>query len=184
MEIKSRPGDKINIPANCKAIIEDGLITIEEKQGEIQEEFKDGDILISKSTNNIVIFKNYSERKPEKFASYWNDYTDDNDEWACVAFRHVTEEERQKFFDELNKKGLRWNVETKEMEKIRKRAKKDENYLFITGRGEIVEYTEDNDYDDNESYNLGNYYLLSERVQAEVDAKKVRAIFQERLKAQ
>lgn len=182
MEIKSRPGDKINIPANCKAIIEDGLITIEEKQGEIQEEFKDGDILISKSTNNIVIFKNYSERKPEKFASYWNDYTDDNDEWACVAFRHVTEEERQKFFDELNKKGLRWNVETKEMEKIRKRVSYEDTYLHINQFLEVVETKECLTPHDDYNYNSGNYYLLEEREQAEEDAKAVKAIFEKRLK--
>lgn len=179
MEIKLSAGDKIQIPTGCKATIEDNQIIIEEKK----EEFKDGDILISKSTNNIVIFKNYSERKPEKFESYWNDYTDDNDEWACVAFRHVTEEEKQAFFDELKAKGLRWNAETKQLERIRKRAEKGEKYLFITGRGEIVEYTEDNDFNDNENYALGNYSLLSEREQAEQDAKAIRAIFEKRLKA-
>lgn len=182
MEIKSRPGDKINIPANCKAIIEDGLITIEEKQGETQEEFKDGDILISKSTNNIVIFKNYSERKPEKFESYWNDYTDDNDEWACVAFRHVTEEEKQKFFDELNEKSLRWNEEIKKMEKIRKRVSYEDTYLHINQFLEVVETEDCITPHDDYNYNSGNYYLLEERGQAEADAQKIRAIFQERLK--
>ena len=34
---------------------------------------------------------------------------------------------------------------------------------------------------DNENYNLGNYYLLEAQEQAEEDAAKVRAIFQERL---
>lgn len=166
MEIKLNAGDKINIPENCKAIIEDGLITIEEKQGETQEEFKDGDILISKSTNNIVIFKNYSERKPEKFESYWNDYTDDNDEWACVAFRHVTEEEKQKFFDELKVKGLRWNAETKQMERIRKRAREDESYLYIETDGVVTEEEDEGTPFDDKNYNLGNYYLLEEREQA------------------
>ena len=77
---------------------------------------------------------------------------------------------------------MRWNAETKQMEKIRKRAEKGEKYLFITGRGDIVEYTEDNDFDDNENYALGNYSLLSEREQAEEDAKAVKAIFEKRLK--
>ena len=177
MEIKLNAGDKINIPANCKATIEDNQIIIEEKQ----EEFKDGDILHSTETGKMVIFKEYDHGNVV-FCSYYNTSNCDNFNWGGRYFRHATEEEKQTFFDELKAKGLKWNAETKTMEKIRKRAKKDENYLFITGRGEIVEYTEDNDYDDNESYNLGNYYLLSERVQAEVDAKKVRAIFQERLK--
>ena len=178
MEIKLNAGDKITIPTGCKATIEDNQIIIEEKQ----EEFKDGDILISKSTNNIVIFKNYSERKPEKFASYWNDYTDDNDEWACVAFRHVTEEERQKFFDELNKKGLRWNASAKELERVRERAEIGERYLYISQNGEIFDDEELRTVFHDKNYNSGNYYLLSEREQVEEDAKAIKAIFEKRLK--
>lgn len=186
MEIKLNAGDRINIPENCQARIEDNQIIIEEKKDEQKDEqkdeFKDGDILISKSTNNIVIFKNYSERKPEKFASYWNDYTDDNDEWACVAFRHVTEEERQKFFDELNKKGLRWNAETKEMERIRKREEYGESYLYVNRLGEVCAMHELKSCFDDENFNSGNYYSAEEIEQAEEDAKAVRAIFEKRLK--
>lgn len=179
MEIKLNAGDRINIPENCQARIEDNQIIIEEQK----EEFKEGDILLPKyHFDRVLIFSNYAKNNKELFDSYFNTTNNSNNNWVTANFRHATEEEKQSFFDKLKAKGLRWNAETKTMEKIRKRAKKDENYLFITGRGEIVEYTEDNDYDDNESYNLGNYYLLSERVQAEVDAKKVRAIFQERLK--
>ena len=35
---------------------------------------------------------------------------------------------------------------------------------------------------DDRLYNSGNYYLLSEREQAEEDAKAVKAIFEKRLK--
>ena len=178
MEIKLSAGDKIQVPTGCKATIVDNQIIIEEKP----EDFKDGDILHSTQTDRILIFKNYSLECNEKFSCYYNNLDLDNFNWAVSAFRHVTEEEKQAFFDELEAKGLRWNAETKQMEKIRKRAEKGEKYLFITGRGEIVEYTEDNDFDDNENYALGNYYLLSERVQAEEDAKAVRAIFEKRLK--
>lgn len=182
MEIKLNAGDKIQVPANCKATIEDNLIIIEEKQEEQKEEFKKGDILISRSTNNIVIFKHYSERKPENFESYWNDYTDDNDNWACVSFRHATEEEKQAFFDDLKAKGLRWNAETMQMERIRRRAKEGETFLFINSYGEVCETTEAGVTSDNDSYDSGNYYLRSERAQAEADAKAVRAIYEKRLK--
>lgn len=182
MEIKLNAGDKIQIPENCKATIEDNVIIIEEQKEETQEEFKDGDILISKSTNNIVIFKNYSERKPEKFESYWNDYTDDNDEWACVAFRHVTEEEKQKFFDELKAKGLRWNAETKTMERIRERVKYGDSYLFIDKKCKVSEVYDNRAPIDNKNWEVGNYYLLSEIAQAEEDAKAIKAIFEKRLK--
>ena len=179
MERKLNAGDKINIPANCKATIEDNQIIIEEKQ----EEFKDGDILHSTETGKMVIFKEYDHGNVV-FCSYYNTSNCDNFNWGGRYFRHATEEEKQTFFDELKAKGLKWNAKTKTMERIRERARKGEKYLFITGRGEIVEYTEDNDYDDDEAYDLGNYYLLSERKEAEEDAKAVKAIFEKRLKAQ
>lgn len=182
MEIKLNAGDKINIPANCKATNEDNQIIIEEQKEEQKEEFKDGDILISKSTNNIVLFKNYSERKPENFESYWNDYTDDNANWACVSFRHATEEEKQAFFDELKEKGLRWNAETKTMEKIRERVKFGKSYLYIDKKCKVVEVYDNRDAIDNANWEIGNYYRINEIEQAEEDAKAIKAIFEKRLK--
>lgn len=181
MEIKLSAGDRINIPENCQARIEDNQIIIEEKKDEQKDEFKDGDILYSRTLGSVVIFKEYNNDNIS-FSSYYNNANLDNFKWGIVFFRHTTEEEKEHFFDELKAKGLRWNAEAKQMEKIRKRAEKGEKYLFITGRGEIVEYTEDNDFDDNENYALGNYYLPEEREQAEEDAKAVRAIFEKRLK--
>lgn len=177
MEIKLSAGDKIAIPTGCKATIEDNQIIIEE-----QKEFKDGDILHSKHTRRVLIFSNYTRDDKGVFDSYFNNTNDPNSTWHTKKFRHATEEEKQKFFDELNEKSLRWNAETKTMEKIRERAEKGEKYLFITGRGEIVEYTEDNDSNDDASYDLGNYYLLSARAQAEEDAQAVKAIYEKRLK--
>ena len=181
MEIKLNAGDKITIPTGCTATIEDNLIVIEEKQ----EEFKEGDILVSKhDSKHFLIFSNAREDGFGLFDSYFSNVNSQNSIWGARHFRHATEEEKEAFFDELKAKSLRWNAETKEMEEIRKRAEKGEKYLFITGRGEIVEYTEDNDFDDNENYALGNYSLLSEREQAEEDAKAIKAIFEKRLKAE
>ena len=180
MEIKLNAGDKINIPANCKATIEDNLIIIEE-----QKEFKDGDILHSTQTDRILIFKNYSLEDNEKFSCYYNNLDLDNFNWAVSAFRHTTEEEKQSFFDKLKEQGLRWNAETKTMEKIRKRAKEGETYLFINSYGEVCETTEAGYPSDDEFYNLGNYYYLPEaREQAEEDAKAIKAIFEKRLKVE
>ena len=182
MEIKLSAGDKITIPENCKATIKDNQIIIEEQKEE-QKEFKDGDILHSINHDRIVIFSKYSPNDKGLFDCYFcsteEDYTEG---WFTDCFRHATQREKDSFFSKLYAKGLQWNAETKQMEKIRKRAEKGEKYLFITGRGEIVEYTEYNDFDDNENYALGNYSLLSEREQAEEDAKAVRAVFEKRLK--
>lgn len=178
MEIKLNAGDKISIPTGCKAVIKDGVITFEKEQ----EEFKDGDILHSKLTASVVIFKNYGDNSMDSFRIHYSNRNGGDLSWVTSSFRPATEEEKQAFFDKLKEQGLQWNEETKTMERIRKRAEKGEKYLFITGRGEIVEYTEYNDFDDNKNYALGNYSLLSERAQAEEDAKAIRAIFEKRLK--
>ena len=176
MEIKLNVGDKINIPTGCKATIEDNQIIIEEKQ----EEFKDGDILHSTETGKMVIFKEYDDGNVT-FCSYYNTSNCDNFNWGGRYFRHATEEEKQEFFDELKAKGLKWNAKTKTMERIRERARKGEKYLTVNSLGHVREVTEEYCIFNDTNFNLGNYYLLSEREQAEKDAAKVRAIFQERL---
>lgn len=178
MKIELSAGDKFNIPENCKVTIEDNQIIIEEQK----EEFKDGDILRSVKTGTIVIFSNYREEDKVLFDSYFNSINNSNSAWVVESFRHATEEEKQKFFDELNEKGLRWNAETKELEKIRKRVKEWGTYLKINAYGEILEVTECGCSLDGQAFNIGNYYLPEEREQAEADAQKIRAIFQERLK--
>lgn len=178
MEIKLNAGDKINIPTGCKATIKDNKIIIKEKQ----EEFKDGDILIARDTGLIVVFKSYNEMNKDFFCSHYNNDDMHNSNWGACCFHHATEEEKQHFFDELKAKGLRWNAETKTMEKIRKRTGKGRHYLFIGRNGEMFEEEENGAIFDDKNYNSGNYYLLSERKQAEEDAKAIKAIFEKRLK--
>lgn len=178
MEIKLNAGDKINIPENCKAIIEDNLIIIEEKQ---EEEFKDGEVLIAIDSIVTLVFKGY-HKNINVFYSYYNNRGWSNEGWNPSKFRHATEEEKQAFSDELKAKGLRWNAETKGLEKIRPRAKEGERYLFIARNGEIFEEKDNEFAFDDKNYNSGNYYLPSEREQAEEDAKAVKAIFEKRLK--
>lgn len=176
MEIRLTAGDKINIPENCKATIEDNQIIIEEQK----EEFKDGDILKSNYNEAIIIFKAFDN--DGKMLSYSNNYADINDGWLVDSFRHATEKEKQAFFDELKAKGLRWNAETKEMERIRGRAKIVEKYLTINEFGVVKELREEQCTFDNKKFNSGNYYLPHEREQAEEDAKSIKAIFEKRLK--
>lgn len=178
MEIKLSAGDKLNIPENCKATIKDNQIIIEEKQ----EEFKEGDILIVRDTGLIVILKNYQNEDKTVFCSYYNSEDRLNFNWLACYFSHATEEEKQAFFDELKAKGLRWNAETKQMEKIRKRAKWGEIYYYISSNCKVYKTTEAGLPFEDENYNIGNYYLPEEREQAEEDAKAIRAIFEKRLK--
>ena len=181
MEIKLSAGDKIQVPENCKVTIEDNQIIIEEKKDEQKDEFKDGEILSAIDSTIILVFKSY-HKNINVFYSYCNNTDWGNEGLNASKFRLATEEEKQAFFDELKAKGLRWNAETKEMERIRERAKKGEPYLTIDRLGEVAELTEIRCTIDDEIFNSGNYYLPSERKQAEEDAKAVRAIFEKRLK--
>lgn len=178
MEIKLSAGDKIQVPENCKVTIEDNQIIIEEQK----EEFKDGDILRSVKTGTIVIFSNYREEDKVLFDSYFNSIDNSNSAWVVESFRHATEEEKQRLFDLLKEKGFRWNAETKQMEKIRRRAKKGERYLYIDNRGKVINVIDFEDPYDNVRFEAGNYYLQEEIGQAEQDAKFIRAIFEKKLK--
>ena len=178
MEIKLNAGDKIQVPANCKATIEDNLIIIEKKQ----DDFKDGDILHSKITDIVVIFSHYTRDDKHIFGSYLDSINDPNTGWFTEKFRLATEEEKQAFFDELKAKGLRWDAETKTMEKIRLRVKIREPYLIVNRLGEIRSMPEEHTTFDDMNFDSGNYYLPSEREQAEADAKAIKAIFEKRLK--
>lgn len=179
--IELSAGDKIQIPTGCKA-------TIEEKQEEKQEEFKEGDILHANIADLIVIFKCYQENDKEHFDSYYNNIKSScnsdwvNSDWANSNFRHATEEEKQAFFDELFAKDLRWNAETKIMEKIRFKVEVGEDYLHIDKFGRLFRYSENGSPFDDENFKFGNYYSILERAQAEEDAKAVKAIFEKRLK--
>ena len=102
--------------------------------------------------------------------------------WVTSSFRPATEEEKQAFFDDLKAKGLRWNAETKQMERIRERVKYGDSYLFIDKKCKVSEVYDNRAPIDNKNWEVGNYYLLSEIAQAEEDAKAIKAIFEKRLK--
>ena len=189
MEIKLSAGDKIQVPAGCKATIKENTIVIEK----IEQEFKDGDILSVTVLNNVKCPFIYKGIDAKGYYMYYVgiDYdrtvlvcTDSKERWGNKTAHYATEEEKQAFFDELKAKGLHWNAETKKIEKIRKRAKTCEKYLYINGFGNVKELREEYCTFDNEKFNLGNYYLLSEREQAEEDAKAIRAIFEKRKKVE
>lgn len=177
MEIKLSAGDKITIPTGCKATIEDNQIIIEEKQ-----EFKEGDILHSNMTSRVVIFKSYEDNSMDSFRIHYSNRNGGDLSWVTSSFRHATEEEKQAFFDELKEQGLRWNAQTKTMEKIRKRVKYGGSYLFVDKKCKVSEVYDNRDPIDNENWEVGNYYRINEIEQAEEDAKAIKAIFEKRLK--
>lgn len=181
MEIKLTAGDKILVPENCKATIENGLIIIKDKR----EKFKNGDILSIPGdfANTIVIFKEYEDDEFKSFSSHCNNETKNhNSGWSAYRFDYATEYEEQVFLGKLREQGLWWNPETKKLEKFRRRAKKGEKYLSITSTGHIKESVDDYCDWNDEEFDSGNYFLLDERKEAEETAKIIRGTYDKRLK--
>lgn len=171
MEIILNCGDKINISDGCKAEIKDGVITIEKKP-----KFKDGDIFFN---NGIIgIYRNgggdrifyhctlmderlfLGENRPSYFG--W-------DEDARLA----TDEEKQRLFKALKLNCLHWNAEEKKIEKIRWKAKMNEEYYYVGNQGSIMVDTENGHCADKYRHEFGNYFRTKE--QAEKAAELVKA---------
>lgn len=175
MKVELQHGDTITIPEGCKATVKDNQIIVEE-----QQEFKDGDIVISKFHKRVLVFLNYREGNKQAFDNYSDGINVSKSGWSTTNFRLATEEEKQAFFNVLEINGLRWNVELKQMEKIRKRAKKGDPYLCIGFNGDIWKWTECDDSCDYINFTNGNYYLPDQREQAEEDAQAIKEIFKRR----
>lgn len=121
MKVELQCGDSIAIPEDCKAIVKDGIVTIE-------KDFEDGDVLHSVHDDLMLIYK--ESCSSECFSSHFNMMHNYNNGWNTRYFRHATEEEKQLLFDKMKEQGLRWNAEEKRVEKIRWRANEGDSYYF------------------------------------------------------
>ena len=166
MKVELQSGDSIAIPEGCKAVVKDGIVTIEK---EVQE-FKDGDVLVSVYNECMVIFAKYNSAW--SFKSHYNEGYEKDVSFNNDAFRHATEEEKRLLFDKMKKQGLRWNAEEKRVEKNRWRAKKGEDYHFLNIGLSVVCVTEANDAFDKELLDSFNYFRTKE--QAEEAARRVK----------
>lgn len=133
MKVELQCGDTIAIPDGCKAIVKDGIVTIE-------KEFKDGDILVAVvngKRRNAFIYKGSDKNG---FHSYYvgvdackllSISESPSCRWGISNLSYATEEEKQILFDKMKEQGLRWNAEEKRVEKIRWRAEKGKDYYFV-----------------------------------------------------
>lgn len=122
MKVELQCGDCITIPKGCKAVIKYGCVIIEKAQ-----EFKDGDILTHTDYKNYpcpFIYKSTDERGFHLFY-VGIDYTNEiflsgkeYDTWGNDKLRYATEEEKQRLFDKMKERGLKWNAEEKKVEKV------------------------------------------------------------------
>lgn len=178
IEIKAH-GGKIIIPEGYKAVVKDGIVTIEKEE---VREFKDGDILVSTTP--------YGSKTPFIFKRRKDNgdcicYVGLNSTYEVVGIakneiffygRHgisyAIDEEKQLLFDKMKEQGLRWNAEEKRVEKIRWRAEKGQEYHFLSNGLTEGSATETNVSFDKELWDSFNYFRTEE--QAEEAAERVK----------
>lgn len=177
IEIKAH-GGKIIIPEGYKAVVKDGIVTIEKE--EVQK-FKDGDILAYVDYSDYrcpFIYKNTDTRGRHQFYVGVNIggrlVLSDTAEkrWGDGVLQHATEEEKQLLFDEMKEEGLRWNAEEKRVEKIRWRAEDGKKYYLVGNQGSVMIDIEGDYCIDKKRHKSGNYFRTSE--QAEEAARRVK----------
>ena len=185
MEILLKQGDRLPIPEGCKAVIEGDVVLIKEKENE----FKDGDILTSKSgfLRCPFIFKGYDDKGFYKFyagMACGNTLAvcrEDSERWGKSELSYATDEEKQLLFDKMKEKGLRWNAEEKCVEKIRWRAGLEMTYYSLNSRLEAIPFNEDFCGFDDEVWDSYNYFRTQEQTEkaAEVVKKALRKFHEE-----
>ena len=173
MEIKLSNGDRLTVPQGCKATVNGSEIIIEKEK----QEFNDGDMLIHENGNMAILKGDFND-------GYFSDYVSIEENELLVDCKHywklksigwriATDDEKQYLFDKMKERGLRWNAENKQMEKIRWRAKKGDRYWKIPLSSFVVsEMQEDNDAFDQEAWKCGNYFKTQEQAERAAEAIK------------
>ena len=169
---------KIAVPEGCTVNIEKNdnfvIVTFEPKKLEP----KDGDVCVS-DKGTIFIFDGNGGYKTSIHAAlkecdvYFNGALNSDN---TTGYRYATEEEKQRLFDALARKGKRWNAEEKRIEDLpRWRALYSENYYVIGPQLNVDYQYETGHVVDDNRYNAGNYFKTREA--AEVVACQIREIF-------
>ena len=163
MEVKLQSGDAIAIPEGCKAVVKDGIVTIE-------KDFEDGDVLHSVYDDLMLIYK--ESRSSESFNSHFNMIHNHNTGWNIRAFRHATEEEKRLLFDKMKERGLRWNAEEKRVEKMRWHPVIGGLYYFVCMDIHVSRATYQDRCFDRDKIAAGNCFRTND--QAEEAARRVK----------
>ena len=167
------------IPEGCKAV------TVEQVGNRIittfEPVFKRGDVLITKNKLCFIFRPTESDRAYYYFMHDIDEKLRDcfSESQYCGLLsdcRHATPEESQRLLDALARNGKRWNPETMQVEEIKKdrwRAEIEYRYWFVKNVCFEVSNTVDvKAHDDNERYNLGNYFQTEEQAKRAADRLK------------
>lgn len=178
MEIKFNAKDRVRIPDGCKAIVEDGMVIFEKEESK-EQEFKRGDVIVSKIDEILLVATyDFDSNLLTSFVNidaHGNLFNNPYQEWNVFHdWRLANEEEKQQLFDKMKEQGLRWNAEEKRVEKIRWRAEDGKEYYYVGNQGILMVDTEDGVCADENRYEFSNYFRTSEQV--EEAAKRVKEV--------
>ena len=178
MKVELQCGDTITIPDGCKAIVKDGSVVFEKEESK-EQEFKRGDVIVSKMNEILLVDRHsFENRILRSFVNIQQDGILFNSSYSSWnehhAWRLATEEEKQKLFAKMKEQGLKWNAEEKRVEKIRWRAEDGKEYYYVGNQGILMVDTEDGVCADENRYEFSNYFRTSEQV--EEAAKRVKEV--------
>lgn len=176
MEVKFNAGDMCAIPDGCKATIKDGVIIFEKEESK-EQEFKRGDVIVSKINEILLVDVHcFENRILRSFVHIQQDGIFINSSYSLWnerhTWRHATEEEKQLLFDKMKEQGLKWNAEEKRVEKLLWRADAGEEYYFVDSLLDVLHIKECRSSLCNKHYSARNYFRTEE--QAEEAAKRVK----------
>ncbi|MBF1519453.1 MAG: hypothetical protein HXN87_05590 [Prevotella pallens] len=176
MEVKFNAGDMCAIPDGCKATIKDGVIIFEKEESK-EQEFKRGDVIVSKINEILLVDVHcFENRILRSFVHIQQDGIFINSSYSLwnerYTWRHATEEEKQLLFDKMKEQGLLWNAEKKRVEKIRWRAEYGCRYYLVTSCLKVGSDIDFRHTGEEERLEFGNYFRTKE--QAEEAAKRVK----------
>ena len=169
---------KIAVPDGCTASIkqEEGFVIVSFYLKKWEP--KDGDVCVS-DKGTIFIFDGNGGYKTSIHAALKECDVYFNGALNCdntTGYRYATEEEKQRLFDALARKGKRWNAEEKRIEDLpRWRALYGDNYYSIGSMLTVDPQTEIGFHTDDKHYYAGNYFKTREA--AEKVACQIREIF-------
>lgn len=178
MKVEFNAGDSVRIPKGCKATIRDGIVIFEKEESKGQE-FKKGDVIVSKMNEILLVNVHcFENRILRSFVHIQQDGTLFNSSYSSWnehhAWRLATEEEKQKLLEKMKKQGLQWNAEKKRVEKIRWRAENGCRYFYIGSCIKVGSSADLRYIEDEERWEVGNYFQTKE--EAEESAKSAKEI--------
>ena len=173
MEVKLESGDKFNIPSGCRAVISDGVVTIEKEMP-----FKVGDFLyyyeegwgfgvcifmdfIKESANGLYYYAATGGRGEvmieDCFATDWD------------VLRLATEEEKNFLLNRLHDDGKDWDAENKRIIEYKWKPKDGEDYYVINTLFKVLRFTWQSYSFDFDLLKSGNCFKTEEDAKAKAD---------------